>query len=166
VSLLLAGASFQNPALTRPLMASIRQSSFPASTAARNTSSVDRLAELSVHKRKRRASFRVYQVIAKAVVLAEAVLAHMIRPAAVTRRSLANLEERFGHHPWLSAKMAQLRRAVKTDLALSRRANNEVDEQLEILMPDNDVQPWEYAVTGPYQVARQREFRRPGRDPQ
>ncbi len=39
-----------------------------------------------------------------------------------------------------------LRRAVKTDLALGRRAKNEVGEQLEILMPTNDVQAWEYAV--------------------
>jgi hypothetical protein len=39
-----------------------------------------------------------------------------------------------------------LRRAVKTDLALSRRAKNEVGEPLEILMPTNDVQVWEYAV--------------------
>ena len=36
-----------------------------------------------------------------------------------------------------------LRRAVKTDLALSKKTQ---DQQVEILMPDNDVQAWEYAV--------------------
>lgn len=39
-----------------------------------------------------------------------------------------------------------LRRAVKTDLALSRKTKNEVGEQFEILMPHDDVQAWEYAV--------------------
>ena len=33
-----------------------------------------------------------------------------------TRRALAALEERFGHHPWLSAKMAQLRRLAEEDV--------------------------------------------------
>jgi hypothetical protein len=36
-----------------------------------------------------------------------------------------------------------LRRAVKTDLALSRTTE---DQQIELLMPDKDVQAWEYAV--------------------
>ena len=36
-----------------------------------------------------------------------------------------------------------LRRAVKTDLALSRKTE---DQQIELLMPDKDVQVWEYAV--------------------
>ena len=36
-----------------------------------------------------------------------------------------------------------LRRAVKTDLALSRKTE---DQQIELLMPDKDVQAWEYAV--------------------
>jgi hypothetical protein len=39
-----------------------------------------------------------------------------------------------------------LRRAVKTDLALSRKTKSEVGEQFEILMPDDNVQAWEYAV--------------------
>lgn len=39
-----------------------------------------------------------------------------------------------------------LRRAVKTDLALSRKTKNEPGEQIELLMPDKDVQTWEYAV--------------------
>lgn len=36
-----------------------------------------------------------------------------------------------------------LRRAVKTDLALSRKTQ---DQQIELLMPDKDVRAWEYAV--------------------
>ena len=36
-----------------------------------------------------------------------------------------------------------LRRAIKADLALSKKT---ADQQTEILMPDNDVQVWEYAV--------------------
>jgi hypothetical protein len=36
-----------------------------------------------------------------------------------------------------------LRRAVKADLALSRKTKG---EQIELLMPDKDVQAWEYAV--------------------
>ena len=36
-----------------------------------------------------------------------------------------------------------LRRAVKTDLALSKKTE---DQQIELLMPDKDVQAWEYAV--------------------
>jgi Transposase DDE domain group 1 len=36
-----------------------------------------------------------------------------------------------------------LRRAVKTDLALSKKTQ---DQQIELLMPDKDVQAWEYAV--------------------
>ncbi len=45
-----------------------------------------------------------------------------------------------------------LRRAVKTDLALSRKAKAalgqaaQLGEQIELLMPDQDVQAWEYAV--------------------
>ena len=39
-----------------------------------------------------------------------------------------------------------LRRAVKTDLALSRNTSTQVGEQIELLMPDKDVQAWEYAV--------------------
>jgi hypothetical protein len=39
-----------------------------------------------------------------------------------------------------------LRRAVKADLALSRKTKNEPGEQIELLMPDKDVQAWEYAV--------------------
>lgn len=39
-----------------------------------------------------------------------------------------------------------LRRAVKTDLALSRKTKNEPGEQIELLMPDKDAHAWEYAV--------------------
>ena len=39
-----------------------------------------------------------------------------------------------------------LRRPVKADLALSRKTQSEQGEQLEILMPDSDVQAWEYVV--------------------
>jgi hypothetical protein len=39
-----------------------------------------------------------------------------------------------------------LRRRLKTDLALSRKTSTEVGEQIELLMPDKDVQAWEYAV--------------------
>jgi hypothetical protein len=39
-----------------------------------------------------------------------------------------------------------LRRGVKADLALSRKTGNEPGEQIELLMPDKDVQAWEYAV--------------------
>lgn len=39
-----------------------------------------------------------------------------------------------------------MRPAVKTDLALSRKAKNEPGEQIELLLPDKDVQAWEYAV--------------------
>jgi hypothetical protein len=42
-----------------------------------------------------------------------------------------------------SRRVVILRRAVKTDLALSRKT--EV-QQIELLMPDKDVQAWEYAV--------------------
>jgi hypothetical protein len=45
-----------------------------------------------------------------------------------------------------SRRVVVLRRAVKTDLALSRKTKNEPGEQIELLMPDNDVQAWEYAV--------------------
>ena len=41
-----------------------------------------------------------------------------------------------------------LRRAVKTDLALSLKTSTEAGEQIELLMPDKDVQAWEYAVLG------------------
>ena len=39
-----------------------------------------------------------------------------------------------------------MRRAVKADLALSRKVGDEPGEQIELLMPDKDVQAWEYAV--------------------
>ena len=39
-----------------------------------------------------------------------------------------------------------MRRVVKTNLALSRKTKNEVGEQIELLIPDDDVQAWEYAV--------------------
>ena len=42
-----------------------------------------------------------------------------------------------------SRRVVIVRRAVKTDLALSRKSE---DQQLELLMPDKDVQAWEYAV--------------------
>jgi hypothetical protein len=45
-----------------------------------------------------------------------------------------------------SRRVVVLRRAVKTDLALSRKTKNEPGEQIELLMPDKDVQAWEYAV--------------------
>jgi hypothetical protein len=45
-----------------------------------------------------------------------------------------------------SRRVVILRRAVKTDLALSRKTKNEPGEQIELLMPDKDVQAWEYAV--------------------
>jgi hypothetical protein len=35
-----------------------------------------------------------------------------------------------------------LRRAVKTDLALIRQTQNQAGEQIELLMPDKDVQAW------------------------
>ena len=48
---------------------------------------------------------------------------------------------------WVNARrVVILRRAVKTDLALSRKTKNEPGEQIELLMPDKDVQAWEYAV--------------------
>ena len=45
-----------------------------------------------------------------------------------------------------SRRVLILRRAVKTDLALSRKTSTEAGEQIELLMPDKDVQAWEYAV--------------------
>jgi hypothetical protein len=45
-----------------------------------------------------------------------------------------------------SRRVVVLRRAVKTDLALSRKTKNEPGEQIELLMPDKDVQAWEFAV--------------------
>ena len=42
-----------------------------------------------------------------------------------------------------SRRVVIVRRAVKTDLALSRKSE---DQKLELLMPDKDVQAWEYAV--------------------
>ena len=42
--------------------------------------------------------------------------------------------------------MVILRRAVKADWALSRKTKNETGEQIEVLMPDKNVQAWEYAV--------------------
>jgi hypothetical protein len=42
-----------------------------------------------------------------------------------------------------SRRVVILRRAAKPDLALTRKAN---DEQLELLLPGEDVQLWEYAV--------------------
>jgi hypothetical protein len=43
-------------------------------------------------------------------------------------------------------RVVVLRRAVKTDLALSRKTTNAPGEQIELLMPDKGVQAWEYAV--------------------
>jgi len=43
-------------------------------------------------------------------------------------------------------RVVVLRRSVKADLALSRKTKNEPGEQIELLMPDKDVQAWEYAV--------------------
>ncbi|UUZ66169.1 transposase (plasmid) [Polaromonas sp. P1-6] len=43
-------------------------------------------------------------------------------------------------------RVVVLRRSVKADLALSRKNKNEPGEQIELLMPDKDVQAWEYAV--------------------
>ena len=43
-------------------------------------------------------------------------------------------------------RLVILRRAVRADLALSRNTSTEAGEQIELLMPDKDVQVWEYAV--------------------
>ena len=43
-------------------------------------------------------------------------------------------------------RVVVLRGAVKTDLALSRKTETEQGERIELLMPDKDVQAWEYAV--------------------
>ena len=43
-------------------------------------------------------------------------------------------------------RVVVLRRGVKADFALSRKIKNEVGEQIELLMPDQDVEVWEYAV--------------------
>lgn len=45
-----------------------------------------------------------------------------------------------------SRRVVILRRAVRADLALSRKTSNQAGEQIELLMPDKDVQAWEYAV--------------------
>jgi hypothetical protein len=45
-----------------------------------------------------------------------------------------------------SRRVVVLRRAVKADLALSRKTKNESGEQIELLIPDVDMQAWEYAV--------------------
>ena len=45
-----------------------------------------------------------------------------------------------------SRRVVVLRRAVKADLALSRQSKDGPGEQIELLMPDQDVQAWEYAV--------------------
>lgn len=45
-----------------------------------------------------------------------------------------------------SRRVVVLRRAVKTNLALSRKTKNQGGEQIELLMPDKDVQTCEYAV--------------------
>jgi hypothetical protein len=45
-----------------------------------------------------------------------------------------------------SRRVVILRRAVKNDLALSRNTMHELGEQIELLVPDKDVQAWEYAV--------------------
>ena len=42
-----------------------------------------------------------------------------------------------------SRRVVILRRAVKADLALSRKTRNEPGEQIELLLPDKDVQAWE-----------------------
>jgi hypothetical protein len=54
---------------------------------------------------------------------------------------------------WDKAKrVIVLRRAAKTDLALSRNVKRaqgslpQLGEQIELLMPDKDLQVWEYAV--------------------
>ena len=38
------------------------------------------------------------------------------------------------------------RRAIKADLALSKKVGTELGEPIELLMPDKDFQAWEYAV--------------------
>jgi hypothetical protein len=43
-------------------------------------------------------------------------------------------------------RIVVLRRSVKTDLALSRKPQNEPGEQIELLMPNKDVQAWEYVM--------------------
>jgi chromatin segregation and condensation protein Rec8/ScpA/Scc1 (kleisin family) len=35
---------------------------------------------------------------------------------AMTRRKLQQMEEQFGHHPWLKAKMVQMRRLAEEDM--------------------------------------------------
>jgi hypothetical protein len=42
-----------------------------------------------------------------------------------------------------SRRVVILRRAAKSDLALTRKTK---DEQIELLLPEQDVQLWEYAV--------------------
>lgn len=37
---------------------------------------------------------------------------------AATRRHLAQMERRFGHHPWLNAKMTQMRRLAEEDMEM------------------------------------------------
>ena len=45
-----------------------------------------------------------------------------------------------------SRRVVVLRRGVKADLALRRKIKNAVGEQIELLMPAQDVEVWEYAV--------------------
>lgn len=45
-----------------------------------------------------------------------------------------------------SRRVVIMRRAVKADLALSRNNRDASEEQIELLMPDQDVHAWEYAV--------------------
>lgn len=57
------------------------------------------------------------------------------------------VEDRLKLSGWdKSRRVIVMRRAVKADLALSRRVGDEPGEQIELLMPDQDVQAWEYAV--------------------
>lgn len=47
-------------------------------------------------------------------------LRHLAREGdnTATRRALEQMEERFGHHPWLKAKMEQMRRLAKEDMQM------------------------------------------------
>jgi len=47
-------------------------------------------------------------------------LRHLAREGdnTATRRALAQMEERFGHHPWLKAKMVQMRRLAEEDMVM------------------------------------------------
>ena len=47
-------------------------------------------------------------------------LRHLAREGenSATRRALEKMEERFGHHPWLKAKMEQMRRLAEEDMQM------------------------------------------------